>query len=299
MANRRGSSWRMRACCVAACALSSSAAVPGAGSAATHDIIIRHDRPDARYRELGERYSATVVEMALPTGSSDRPTRGNGSGTLIRPDWVLTAAHVASVIMPGHSRYRGKAGHVVYLAGQPHQVERVILHPGWVRMDSAADVALVKLTAPVEGGKTACLYPDADEAGQTSVLVGNGLFGTGLTGPVERDSRFRGATVRIEGVKSDGAVLWWPFRAPDDPRVTDLEGISGPGDSGGPAFLMHKGRLCVAGVSSRQTNQSAGEGRYGVHEEYPRVSYFRQWIESTIGDTPTVTSVPSRKLIVL
>ena len=42
-------------------------------------IVIRHDRDDARYVELGARFPAAVT--VLP----------DGSGVLIAPDWVLTA----------------------------------------------------------------------------------------------------------------------------------------------------------------------------------------------------------------
>lgn len=214
----------------------------GMAFAAGPDIIIRHDTPDHRYRALGEKYRQTVVEIALPTGSADRPRRGNGNGTLVAPQWILTAAHVASVIMPGHPRNRASGTHIVYIADRPYEVDRVFLHPAWTRMDSPADLALIKIKTAAAGGVPACLYPNEDEVSQVAVLVGNGLFGTGLRGPIDNDAYIRGATVRIEGVKADGTLLWWPFRAPGDPDVTELEGISGPGDSGGPAFLHHEGR---------------------------------------------------------
>ena len=97
-----------------------------------------------------------------------------------------------------------------------------------------------------------------------------------------------GATVRVDGAQ--GNVLTWHFRAPGDPRTTPLEGISGPGDSGGPAFIRIGGRICIAGVSSAQRrdvvpgqeNMHRGQGRYGVEEVYMRISQFRPWIEAAI-----------------
>jgi len=76
-------------------------------------------------------------------------------------------------------------------------------------------------------------------------------------------------------------VLRFRFDAP--PAADDLEGISGPGDSGGPAFLERDGRLWLAGVSS--TNHSPGgeeKCTYGTIETYARVSTQRAWIDSIL-----------------
>lgn len=60
-----------------------------------------------------------------------------------------------------------------------------------------------------------------------------------------------------------------------------LEGISGPGDSGGPAFLEIDGVIFLAGVSSWQDNRAQGgrQGVYGVLEYYARVSSYVGWID--------------------
>ncbi len=50
-------------------------------------IVIRDDRPDDRYRRLGERFPA-VAKVGRA-----------GDGTLIDPEWVLTAAHVTAASM--------------------------------------------------------------------------------------------------------------------------------------------------------------------------------------------------------
>ena len=54
-------------------------------AAASPPIAIRHDVSDARYLELGAAYASVV-----------RVGANGGDGTLIAPDWVLTAAHVAA-----------------------------------------------------------------------------------------------------------------------------------------------------------------------------------------------------------
>ncbi len=244
-------------------------------------IITRHDVPDAYYRAAGEQYRATVVDVAVP-GEDGVPKRGNGAGTLVEADWVLTAAHIASRIMPGHERSRVNERHAIYVNGSPYRVERVVLHPDWTIRSNYPDIALLKLEKPVQGGQPACLYPANDELGQVAVVAGYGRTGTGLTGPVGQIGILRAASVRVEGVEPDGSMLWWRFKAPGDRLTTRLQGISGPGDSGGPVLLRHRDRVCVAGVSSLQDEGDHGEGRYGVRELYPRVSYFRKWLQTAL-----------------
>jgi len=116
----------------------------------------------------------------------------------------------------------------------------------------------------------------------TLTFVGMGRHGTGLTGPTTDDSTMRAATNRVHTV--EGTQLVFRFDAPGDPEVTTLEGISGDGDSGGPAYLERDGTIYVVGVSSAQDSRPAGKkpGRYGVLELYPRVSSFAPWIEATL-----------------
>lgn len=262
--------------------ISVAIALLGAGAAVSAPaIVVRHDVADSRYRALGQRHRLSVVDIAVPNRAGT-PDRGNGAGTLVSPQWVLTAAHVAMDVDPGRAGSRVREPHSVWFEGRPYRIAQVHMHPGWSGSEVAADVALLKLAEPVPGARPACLYPARDEAGKVTTLVGWGEWGTGLTGPTERPGVLRGATVRIDAVSHGGRVLRWNFRAPGQAGVTALEGISGGGDSGGPAFLMHRGRLCIAGVSSSQNTNGLAAGRYGVTEFYPRVSHFRPWIEAVM-----------------
>jgi hypothetical protein len=62
-----------------------------------------------------------------------------------------------------------------------------------------------------------------------------------ITPRSQEDRRLRAATNRVE--KADGPFLQLRFDAPEDPNVTDLEGISRPGDSGGPAYIERAARV--------------------------------------------------------
>jgi len=230
-------------------------------------IIRRHDRPDSAYLALGQKYPGLVhINLPTPQGAAD------GEGTLIGPKWVLTAAHVGVEV---------KIGHHVTVGGRPYAVDSIVIHPTW--NDGPHDLALLRLATSADAVQPARLYRDSAEADRIVVLVGYGDHGTGLTGPQGNDRQVRGATNRID----EATDLWLKFRfdPPDGPRTTPLEGVSGPGDSGGPAFFGEGSDVELVGVSSGQSSRATGgrPGRYGVVEYYVRVSRYVAWIESVTG----------------
>jgi hypothetical protein len=149
-------------------------------------------------------------------------------------------------------------------------------------------MALLELDRPVEGVAPILPYEDFDELGQIVTFVGRGDTGTGLTGPTTQDHKLRAATNRIERV--EGGTLIFRFDAPGDEGVTPLEGISGPGDSGGPALIETADGPRVAGLSVASSGRP--KGRYGALEFYSRVSPQVMWIrEVTITAAAAVPGV--------
>jgi len=203
-------------------------------------------------------------------------TRYDGMGMLIAPSWILSAAHVATELSVEND---------IEIDGVPQAVESIFLHPQFRNYDETKrmaenDIALIRLKQPVETVEPLPLYTQKDELGKTVTFVGRGDFGNGLTGPDSVDGQLRIATNRIE--KTDDQWLIFKFDAP--PNCTAIEGISGPGDSGGPALIATDSGWAIAGISSG--NDDHGESLnmccYGTWEYYTRVSFQLDWIKSVV-----------------
>lgn len=219
-----------------------------------HGIVIRDDVSDRKYQELGEQYSSSVAYI------------GGCVATLVEQYWLLTAAHC----MRDEGRNLETALHLE----APYRVKEIFVHP-------SRDIALIQLKDPIRNGKPANLYNQINEVGQAVVFVGNGGFGNGRDGLSGDDGEIRGATnTVIEASKCNLVFLF------DTPKTaTNLEGISGPGDSGGPAFVEIDKTLYVVGVSAYQKSNGFKEGHYGVKEYYTRVSSHYPWLRGIVDNT--------------
>lgn len=238
-------------------------------------IVIRHDVAGAAYLARESEFPALFGLYRTKSGHKECVA------TVIAPRWALTAAHCARDKALIAAVAAGGAGYSVIIGGQARRIDRVIAHPatGNVR---PPDVALLRLSSPVTHVAPVPLYRRGDELGRIVLMPGWGGTGNGKTGLGVEDGLFRAAENAVDRVEV--GKIWWRFDAPGpaSPALA-LEGISGPGDSGGPALILDGTGWAIAGISSGQDTKDGPEGLYGVEEVFVRASRVAAWVDRTIG----------------
>lgn len=247
-------------------------------------IVVRHDVAEQRYHARAQDIPQLV----------DMPNVGHG--VLIAPRWVVTAAHT----IQGDVRS-------VTIGGVLRAVDHVEIHPGYRTVPNdiiqraletggaveinrflagTDDVALIRLSQPVNDIEPIRIYSGTGEAGKTAQLFGKGATGTGLSG-VPQGSPQRGALRRAFN-RIDAADGRWIVYSFDAGRGAHrLEGMAGNGDSGGPVLIRVRGVWTLAGMMSwkggddvdvRQPGSRYGQPAYNV-----RLSHYAGWIQETLG----------------
>lgn len=237
-------------------------------------IVIRHDVPDAAYLARESDFPAVFSLYRTKAGHNEC------IATLVSARFAVTAAHCARETSLLAAASPGGTGYEVKVAGLPARIDRVIHHPG----DGGGrppDIALLRLIGPVTHVAPLPLYRGTQEVGQVIVMPGWGGTGNGQGGLGTEDGLFRVAENRVD--RAEDRRLVWRFDNPAQGTALTLEGISGPGDSGGPALLRTPEGWQVAGVSSSQDTMDGAEGLYGVEEYFVRISEFTPWIDAEIG----------------
>ncbi|MDP9851828.1 S1 family peptidase [Corynebacterium lowii] len=172
--------------------------------------------------------------------------KGLCSGSVIAPNWILTAQHCVGDYQAGTVRIGERAE-------QSFSVDRVVVDPG------GSDVALVHTAQPmpVIPAALSTVEPVRGQFSQTSGW-GAGRF------PMQQGS------ARVEGRYTDNA------RGGASMFVTrGVEGNQEPGDSGGP---FHMGPMVFGVLSS--VGAKDDEGHVGAN--YTSVAPLLPWVYSTI-----------------
>ena len=160
----------------------------------------------------------------------------NGSGVLISPNWVLTAAHMFL-----------SNGAAFTVGGTTYTSDAVYADPGWNgNAFDSYNIGLIHLSTPVTGITPATIYTGSSEYDAVGTSVGYGMKGTGLTGYQSADNQKRAFQNVTDGWVTDPSlILASDFDSPHssalnvygDSTPLPLEGCVSPGDSGGGLFM--------------------------------------------------------------
>lgn len=233
----------------------------GLFSSLAHAIVIRHDVPDLHYSASPADFPplATLYNIGV-------------HGTLVHPQWVVTAAHAVFCM---------NIGQKIKVGDEVVTVANRFSHPNY-QLGDEHDIALIQLNKAITTIEPANLYSKTDEQGVEVWFIGVGGTGTGLTGQTisykENNGKLRKAQNKI--VATTDSDIVFKFEKGSDGLA--LEGVSGNGDSGGPAFIKIGEKYELLGVSSRADSWFYDIGEYGVTELYTRVSSYKTWIEQVI-----------------
>lgn len=220
-------------------------------------IVVRHDIDNEKYLASPDDFNP------LATFYID-----GAHGTLIKPRWVLTAAHATFCVNPGS---------YISIRNGLRKVERIFVHQNY-KTGESHDIALIKLVNSVKEIEPATIYEGSDELGKSTWFIGVGGTGNGITGQTIDNYENSGVLRKAENkiVFANGPLLKFQFDLGSS--ALPLEGVSGGGDSGGPAYIKTNNTNYLLGISSRVEGGSIG--KYGVTEVYSRVSFFNSWIQN-------------------
>ncbi len=243
---------------------------------------------DTVHRTLGLNFPYVVEVSSVFSGEA-------GSGVLIDPWWVVTAAHVVD---------EGPGPGELVIGGALYQVAETILHPDWNPGDpnnryQGKDIALIRLAEAVlaQHAEPVARFRGTDEIGQTTWIVGYGRYGNGLEGWVNPVDSNRRAGRNVIDLAGSGWNANWSillmvadFDNPEDAGASQtgsvvpdsLEFHEAPGDSGGGWLVEVGGTRQLAGVAAFvwPTQTTDPFGRYGELSVGTRIAPHNFWIDT-------------------
>jgi secreted trypsin-like serine protease len=210
-------------------------------------------------------------------------------GSILDSEWILTASHCVDGQSPSDFRIVAGITRVSQSStGQIRNVAQIIMFPGYVTPENGKDVALVRMSSPLDlsgaNAKAIGIVTAADaSAGATNPGVNTTVTGWGTlsSGGSSPDNLQKVTVPIISNADADAAYTDVSITA--DQLAAGLLGVGGKdscqGDSGGPLVVGSGSSAKLAGVVS--WGFGCADPRFpGM---YARVSSFEQFITSRGG----------------
>lgn len=221
---------------------------------------------DEEHISYGAKYDSVVVLCSLKDEHLYK-----ASAVIIKPDWILTAAHA---VYAHHD-------HHIMCNDEKILIDKIILPPDFnIKKFGYKDLALGRLSKQAKIDIYPELYSDTDEIGKITSIVGYGDTGTFESGSNIRDNLKRGGTNIIDYIEND-LLICSVLNIPHTP----MEFLIASGDSGGGLFINNKLAGINSGIWNNNTNKP--KSTYSTQSGHTRISKFKNWILENIEKSNT------------